>query len=152
MDSQNISSILQLLQDKNKLLCELQRCSDDGLRDNTIAEAVAQRAEIISSIDKIDKAVEKQIVGSDRECRLVRKALKNSCNRNDLSTALSPIFDAAQQNFIVLNRIKTLSDEMMRRMTIDHDAVKKNLKKNNQKPKIAKYFPNEKIGTLRERG
>ncbi len=152
MSTGNLSAIAELLEKKRLLLLDMEQFSAVAVDKNDIATALDGRAKVIAEIDLLDTETERLIATCEKEHKDIRKALKNSCNRGDLAQALLPIFDAAQLNFSILNRIKTLSDEMTKKMDKGFVAVKNNIKLNNQKTKITKYFSNEKVKIFRERG
>ncbi len=152
MSTNKLSAIADLLEKKRILLLDIERISAVALDDNDLPSGVAGRAKVIEEIELLDAKVENLIIACEKEHKNIRMALKNSCNRSELSQDLLPLFDSAQQNFSILNRIKTLSDEMINRMDKGYITVKNNIKINNQKTKITKYFSNEKVKIFRERG
>ncbi len=154
MKSKNLAEISELLSEKQGLLSELlKRSSDYGWETvQALTEWVEGRTEVIDSIDILDKKIESIVTICEKKYPKIRNALNNSCNRGELCSELLPIFDTTQQNYTILNRIKTISDEVMIRIEKMQNEVREGIKQNNQKTKIVKYFPNEKIEIFRERG
>ncbi len=154
MKNDNVSAVAEILSEKQVLLCELLKRSSDCSWDSTqeLTTWVESRAEIIKDIDILDQKIESCVALCENEYPSIRKALNNSCNRGELCDELKTIFDATQHNFSILNRVKSISDEVMERINKMQDSVKDGIKQNNQKTKVVKYFPNEKIGIFRERG
>ncbi len=144
--------MVELLQKKGELISRFEKLTNEALGGGyeVVAQIIADRGEVINEADEIQVKIDK-LGESYHDEKSLREALINSCNRSELSEELKLIFDAAQQNFAIINRASKLNEELMVVLKMGGDEVRENLKLNTQIPKIVKFFQHSDKRILSER-
>jgi hypothetical protein len=100
-----------------------------------MAAAISKREELAGQIDAIDKEIKSLCFGQS----LLLKAVQNSCNRDELTPMLQPVFDDAQTLYMVINRIKCEEEIITQQMLQVREELLQQLRVSQKTGKIVKY-------------
>jgi len=122
----DIGRLLELVDEKNRLCREYEQCSDEMLTcgDDEFGEKIRRRSEIARQIDAVSVMIDQVCVRDVDADEPGLKAVRNSCDRDDLPDKYKAVFDRAQAGFACLNRVRNneplITDRMnMRKLQLD---------------------------------
>ncbi len=146
----NVVQITELLGEKQRLFLQYEAFTAKALnqKPQVLMDAVKKRASVIEDIIAVDKSIATLIGLEADKGELIATAIQNSCNRSDLPAELLPVFDAAQNVYTVVNRVRSHDDELYEQLKKERADIVNGLKNANQKPKISKYLPKSSVGRL----
>ncbi len=133
--------IIKLLFDKKLLLTQYEALTQ-ALADSDFEQLTAlmkQRRTYAEVIDRVDGEMEKACQEIQIQKRMLRSALKNACEREALPSSIQPIFDAVQQNYIIINRISNLEPLVIERLRINKQKIENKIREGSYTAKIIKY-------------
>lgn len=138
---EKINYILCRLDEKEKLFEEYETLTNkiyESEFDN-MEEINLKRFSIAEKIDAIDKDISAVCQSLDNG-DLIFNALKNRCNRSELSEDLKAIFDKTQSVFSVIQRIKMIEEMLMNRLVTNKAEIEKKIKAVSIAPKVTQYL------------
>lgn len=111
---------------KKMLICEFEEMSS----------LTEKRFEISQEIDKLDSEILILCEGDS----LLRSAVRNSCNRDEVPEEMCGIFDQSQKIFAIINRIRNDELEIIQRLEINKLKIKEKIKATKGTHQIVNYL------------
>lgn len=138
---EKIDKIENFLRTKKKKFTQFEDATE-AILNCTIDEIdgfMSKRQAIIQEINKLDEHVHLLSTQLGKE-QQVHAVIKNKFIRSEVPLELLNCYDLGQEIFTVINRISKLEPMIVERAEQIKKEAQKNLRKNNNVPKIAKYF------------
>lgn len=104
-----------------------------------IESFMGKRQQIIEEITELDEHIRILSVEMGKE-EQIHKAIKNKYIHSEVPAELLGCYDLGQGIFTVINRISKMEPDIVARAEKIKQEAEKNIKKNNNVPKIARYF------------
>lgn len=138
---EKIDKIEDLLRTKKKKFTQFEYATEAILNCDIeeIDGYMSKRQEIIEEINKLDEQVQILAAQIGKEQQLF-EVIKNKCMRSEVPLEFINCYDLGQEVFTVINRISKLEPIIVERAEQIKKEAQKNIRKNNNVPKIAKYF------------
>lgn len=148
-------TICALLKEKREALAEFERHSEEMLRCDSakLEEHVEARQRIIGRVGEIDRRIEERCVQAKEGETPLREALLNRGQRDALSDGLGRVYDEAQLNFAILNRLRSIDRQVLARMAAEREGLLRSIKEHNRgsDAQAAKFLSPEQPGGERGR-
>ncbi|MBR3839572.1 MAG: hypothetical protein IKM20_00365 [Erysipelotrichales bacterium] len=136
-----VEEILKLLCQKEELLKKFEKISEQMIS-NEIEELLVldeERMKLIAEMQSIDKMI-KSIYENESDADSISRAISNLDNRSEVNEKYLPIFDKAQQLFMIVSKLQSFQENLDLKLLQLKKELLGDIKQNNQSGKVVKYL------------
>ncbi len=144
-----IAEIIEIIKEKQTLFKEYELLTFNAINaePSELSEMLEKRMTLIEQIDAKDAKI-LELAKNYGDVDLLFAVMKNKCNHSETPVDLLPLFDCAQQLFVILNRIMEHEKELVINIESRRKSIRANIKSTNQKSKIASFLPRPAPGVI----
>ena len=138
--------LTELLREKARLFKRFELVTEQMMTDSPedidlIIESVSDREQLKQQIDGLDKKI-RETAGRSGEGSLLLQASKNLCDYSELRPEQREIFEAGQELFGIITRIRNMEPQISRNMESMMSVLRERIKQNKTNSKFTGYMNN----------
>lgn len=133
-----------LLKEKARLFKCFESVTEQMMTDSPedidrMIECVSKRESLKEQIDDLDMKV-REAAGRSRVGSVIMKASKNQCNYSELQPGEREIFEAGQELFGIITRIRDMEPQIRKNMESMMSVLKERIKQNKNNSRFTGYM------------